>query len=158
MASYGGINPAAENIRFPYAAALEAAQDMWALGKYVREKYGDREPLAEHAREEWHGPHRDTFNGHMADEKADAGVIASGLEQLAKDLAQQWRKARGEQDRINWARFVEAKLDDDGTLENAWEWFAGENEDYKDVPKDPDPPQPPHFEPTAKPAYPEFGP
>ena len=55
-------------------------------------------------------------------------VLPLGLEDLAHSFATQWARARGQQDRINRARYIAAEIDGDNILENTWEWFAGEND------------------------------
>lgn len=48
---------------------------------------------------------------------AAATTTAAALRETARSFATAWSQARGQQDRINHARYVEAETSDDGTLE-----------------------------------------
>jgi len=152
---YEGATANSANVRFAYDLALAAAKDLWAMAGKVREHQTRRATAAQTARRVWVGPKHDQFEDKMGREGTDATSVADGLEATARAIAGSWAAARGQQDRINFARWVDKQTDDDGWLENAWEFFAGED-DYGPPPSNPDPPRPPMFEPTRSPVHPEF--
>ncbi len=158
MAAYGGIEASQDDIVFPYDASLAAARGLWAAAGKLRAAMTSRVGLADHARIDWKGNHRTTFDTKMNDEHDDVTTVANGCEQLALDIAAQCAKARGEQNRINWARYVDHEISDDGWGENAVEWVSGED-DYGDPPGDPATPSSPDFATTANwRIHTEFGP
>jgi hypothetical protein len=143
------------NIPFAYDLALTAARDLWSLAAQVRAHDTDYAAPAPTAQAEWTGPKRTQFDDHLRRLRGDAVAVAEGLQGSARAIALSWARARGEQDRINKARYVDAELDDDNILENAWEWFAGEN-DYGPPPENPPAPAPPGFAPTRAPMYAQY--
>ena len=143
------------NVDFAFGLALEAAADLWALAGEVRAKQGDRIDASDRCVVDWRGPHRDRYDRFLRTEQADAETVAAGLEDLARALAEAWSRARGEQDRINHARYVEQEKSEDSWVENTGEFFVGED-DYGAPPEDPPVPDPPDFAPTRQPIYPEF--
>ena len=74
---------------------------------------------------------------------------------MANTFAAEWADARGEQDRINHARYVQHEKDNDSWAEDGVEWVVGED-DYGEPPANPSVPQPPDYEPTREPIHPEF--
>jgi hypothetical protein len=151
---YGNEKANDANIHFAFDTALAAARDCWALAEEVRTHDAalgsDAGRLAS-----WTGPKRLQFDGKLTAARHDANTVAAGLEDLARGFASQWARARGQQDRINRARWVAAEIDDDNILENAWEWFAGEN-DHGPPPEDPPVPVPPRFDATRAPMHPDY--
>jgi hypothetical protein len=148
----------AANVNFDFARALAAARQLQELADAVK---NSRETWAEKAHNaqadgttgEWKGGKRDVFDHNLVTARTDAERIESGLRALADKLAQQWARARGQQNRINWARWVQAEKDDDGWAENSWEWVAGED-DYGEPPKNPPDPPGPHYPETHLPGQP----
>ena len=154
---YGNDNANDDDVRFSYALALEAARDLHTLAGHVRTHGTDRQGLAPAARTDWAGAERERFDQWMNQERVDTEAVAQGLESTAAAIARSWAQARGQQDRINQARYVRQELDRDGWLENAWEWtWFGKEDDYGAPPEDPPVPRPPAFAPTRAPMYPEF--
>jgi hypothetical protein len=91
----------------------------------------------------------------MSTEGTDADTIRSALVTLANRFASEWAAARGEQDRINHARYVQHEKDNDSWGENAGEFFVGED-DYGGPPEDPRVPEAPDYAVTREPIHPEF--
>lgn len=151
----GGYSASSANVNFAFDLALETARDLYALAGEIGTRQGDRATAATDARVDWEGGHREAFDARMTTEGEDASAIKEALVALAGTFAAEWAAARGEQDRINWARWVQSEKDDDNWLENTWEWFAGED-DYGSPPADPDVPEPPDYLPTRDPIRPEF--
>ena len=143
------------NVDFAFGLALEAAADLWALAGEVRAKQGDRIDLSSRCIVDWRGPHRDHFDRLMRTEETDADTVADALIALANEIALAWSRARGEQDRINHARWVEHEKSQDSWAEDAGEFFTGED-DYGAPPEDPPVPTGPDFAPTRAPIHPEF--
>jgi hypothetical protein len=54
--------------------------------------------------------------------------MASGLYAFSRQIAEGWAAARGQQDRINNARYVQTDIEDDSLLEDVGEFFGGETD------------------------------
>jgi hypothetical protein len=152
---YDGAKASSANVRFAYDTALAAARDLWSLAGQVRAHQSRRATAAQTARRVWVGPKHDQFEDKVRREATDTTAVAEGLESTARAIAGSWAEARGQQDRINFARWVDAEMDKDGFLEDAWEFFAGED-DYGPPPENPAPPAPPGFHPTRDPIHREY--
>jgi hypothetical protein len=151
----GGYSASSENVVFAYDEALQAARDLTSLGSVVTAKQEARATEAGLAVDGWEGGHRDAFDTRMTPEGSDAATVADGLAALAGLFASRWAEARGEQDRINFARYVQHEKDEDSWGENAGEWVVGED-DYGAPPEDPPVPEGPEFAVTRDPIHPEF--
>lgn len=151
----GGYSANSSNVNFAFDLALQAASDLHTLSGVIRTKHDARATEAGHAVDSWEGGHRDAFDGKMATEDDDAEAISAGLVRLADLFATKWSEARGEQDRINHARYVEHEKDNDSLLENVGEFFVGED-DYGPPPDDPPVPAAPDYAPTRDPIHPDF--
>jgi len=151
----GGANPNQADIVFPYTLALSAARDLYKLAGDVESKAGSWATEAGKAVDGWAGGHRSTFDHNLTTANTDANSVKAALRSTANKIAEAWAQARGEQDRINFARWVQAQKDDDDWLENSWEWVAGED-DYGEPPGNPGTPQPPDYAATRQPIHPEY--
>lgn len=151
----GGYSASSANVNFAYTEALQAARDLYSLSGIVKDKQDARATEATKAVDSWVGGHRTTFDGKMATEGTDADTVSSALVTLANRFARSWSEARGEQDRINHARYVQHEKDEDSWGENAGEWIVGED-DYGAPPQNPPVPQPPDYDVTRDPIHPEF--
>ncbi len=154
---YGSTTAASADVKFNFELALRAARDLHALSRRVTSGQQARADAAGLARPDWEGPKRDSFDTKVRNEDTTATNVAEGLVALANAFASQWAKARGEQDRINFARYVDKEVNDDSWGENAVEYFSGED-DYGSPPGDPPVPSAPGYAATRQPMYPEFGP
>ena len=110
--------------------------------------------------ESWKGPHRDVFDSKVTTYGSSAASVAAALEALAEGIAAAWAAARGQQNRINKARWVEHEKQNEGV--RGWgivEAFAGEV-DYGPPPDNPSVPASPGFPETGDPVrlHPEWGP
>jgi hypothetical protein len=154
---YGNEQPNDEDVHFEYGLALDAARGLHALAAQVRTAGGDRQTAAQTARHDWTGPKRELFDQKLHQEATDTTTVADALAGTARAIAGSWAKARGQQDRINTARWIQAELDKDGALENAWEWtWFGKEDDYGPPPQDPPVPEPPHFSATRCPLHADY--
>lgn len=151
----GGYSASSANVNFAYTAALQAARDLHSLSGIVKDKQDARATEATKAVDSWVGGHRTTFDSKMSTEGTDADNVSSALVALANRFATSWSEARGEQDRINHARYVQHEKDEDSWTEDAGEWFVGED-DYGAPPENPPVPEPPHYGVTRDPIHPEF--
>jgi hypothetical protein len=151
----GGASPNQADIVFPYTTCLHAARDLWSLAGEVESKAGSWATEANKALDGWQGGHEQTFRHNLGTANTDADSVKGALRSTARKLATAWAQARGEQDRINFARWVQAQKDDDGWGENTIEFFAGED-DYGEPPGNPADPQPPEFNKTRDPIHPEY--
>lgn len=156
MAAYGGIEANQANVDFPFAQALTAARQLHDLAGVIDSKQEGRATEATNAEKDWTGPKHDHFRDVMGTENTDAATIVTELKTLSTKFCEQWAEARGEQDRINWARWVDSEISDDGYGENLVEGFTGED-DYGDPPGNPCAPSVDNdFAPTRDPIHPEF--
>jgi hypothetical protein len=151
----GAANDA--NVVFPFDLALPAARDIWKMADAVAASSTDITDERD-ADTYWKGPHRDTSDGKVTTYQASASSVEAALRALADGIAKAWAAARGQQNRINKARYVEHEVQDDGALENFGEFFVGED-DYGPPPDDPPTPTGPSFdEPDGARMYGGFGP
>jgi hypothetical protein len=151
----GGVSASSANVNFAFDTALEAARDLYSLAGVVRSKHSARADEAELAKDGWEGGKRTDFDAKLTTEGSDVDTIAGALVTLADRFASEWAAARGEQDRINFARYVQDERDNDSGWENAGEFFAGEN-DLGAPPGNPPVPDAPDYAPTRDPIHPEF--
>src|SRR5262245_34871936 len=151
----GGYGASGSNVNFAFDLALRAAADLYELAGVVHTKHSARAGEATLAVDGWEGGHRDTFDGKLSTEHSDSEAIRTALVTLADKFASEWAAARGEQDRINQARWVQQQKDDDGWCEDGVELVTGED-DYGPPPEDPPVPQPPEYAVTRDPIHPEF--
>jgi hypothetical protein len=146
---------AADNVNFAFDEALQAARDLYELSGVVDAKQDARATAAVSGVEGWEGDHRTAFDTKLTTEGTDADTIRGALISLADLFASEWAAARGEQDRINHARYVKHEKDNDSWAEDGVEWVAGED-DYGAPPGDPAVPESPDYAPTREPVHPEF--
>lgn len=168
MGAYGQSNLAtAADVRFPFDLALEAARDVWQLAQKVRDTAGDIRGAARNEVGPWKGPKREDFDERWPLEDRNADTVADGFEALARQFAEAWSRARGEQDRINHARYVAAeeekrrKADEGFQLRDISDAVIGRwagQPDYGPTPSDPPVPSSPHFATNHRPVHPEYGP
>jgi hypothetical protein len=156
---YGEAAPTDADIVFPFELALPAARDIWKLAESVRTSKADLN-TAHGTVASWKGPHRDVFDTKVTTYGSSAESVAAALEALADGIAAAWAAARGQQNRINTARWVEHEKANEGA--RGWgvvEFFAGEV-DYGPPPENPPTPSAPDFGETGDPVrmHPDFGP
>jgi hypothetical protein len=151
----GGVSASTRNVNFAFDQALEAARDLYTLSGVVTSKHEARATEAGLCVDGWEGGKRTDFDTKMSTEGTDVSTISGSLVTLANRFASEWAAARGEQDRINFARYVENERDNDGWLEDGAEFFAGEN-DLGAPPDNPPVPASPDYAPTREPIHPEF--
>ena len=145
-----------ENVKFPFDLALPAARDIWKMADAVAQSRTDIE--AEQAKDTyWKGPHRDTLDEKVTTYNASSNSLESALRALANGLAKSWATARGQQNRINKARYVQNEEDNESGINKFFDNFN--EDDYGPPPGDPPTPGPPGFaEPGDSKMYTEFGP
>jgi len=151
----GGVSADMPNVDFEYSLALAAASDLSQLGGLVNDKAYAWHTEAVKAQDGWVGGHSDHFNANLGTAGTDAETITTHLGHLASLFAEQWANARGEQDRINHARWAQAQEDDDGWIENNVVEIVYD-EDPGEPPPNPEPPEPPDYAPTRDPIHPEY--
>jgi hypothetical protein len=143
---------AGRDVQFSFGLALEVARACHQLARYLTDKQTAREGVARTAQVDWTGHHAQTFEQHMRASRIDADRISAALRALADGFASNWAKARGEQDRVNFARHVERERTNRNWLEDVGDYLFGEP-DYGDPPSDPPVPTAPDFGPTRAPLY-----
>lgn len=154
MTAYG--NASQENVNFNFTLALEVARDLHTLSGAVGTKHQARADLRTACETDWKGPHQQTFSSKNGVEDTDAGTIKTELVDLAKKFAAAWAEARGEQDRINFARYVQHEEDSESGVEDFWEDNVAGDDDYGDPPSNPSAPSGPDYDETREPQYAEF--
>jgi hypothetical protein len=147
------------DVAFPIDSALGAARAAYRLADAVAESRSTMNTLnGDHLSDaDFKGPHADVSDSKVEAYRTSSTNMASGLRTFASQIAQGWAAARGQQDRINFARYCEDESSNDGWGENAWEGLAGED-DYGAPPENPSTPSAPNFSATREPQYSEFGP
>jgi type VI protein secretion system component VasF len=151
----GGYSASSTNVSFAYDTALQAARDLYSLSGVVNTKHDSRATEATSATDGWDGGHRTTFDTKMTTEDTDAESVRGALVTLANKFASEWAAARGEQDRINHARYVQHEKDDDSWVEDGAELVVGED-DYGAPPENPSVPEAPDYAVSRDPVHPEF--
>ena len=156
---YGEAGANDVDVAFPISSALSAARAAYRLADAVSASRTTTNTLnATHLSDvDFKGPHADVSDGKVEAYRTSATNMASGLRTFAEQIAQGWAAARGQQDRINFARHCEDESSNDGWGENAVEFFAGED-DYGPPPENPPVPSAPGFSATREAQYPAFGP
>jgi hypothetical protein len=150
----GAANDA--NVVFPFDLALPAARDIWKMAEAVRQSSTDIRDEND-ADTYWKGPHHDTTNTKVSTYEGSASSVAAALEGLANGIAAAWAAARGQQNRINKARYVQNEEENESAVNKFFDNFN--EDDYGPPPDDPDTPGPPGFaEPGGARMYGEFGP
>ena len=152
---YGTESANSTNVVFPFDKAAPAARDLWAMADALVATRNEMNTAATNVVVDWIGPEKDTFDAKVVSYRSSALSVITELRYLAEEIARAWAAARGQQDRINHARYVEHEIADDGAGENFVEFFAGED-DYGPPPSDPPIPSSPNFAPTRDPIKPEF--
>jgi hypothetical protein len=155
------------NVPFAFDLALRAAADLYGLSDRIDTKQEAWTGEADVALRDWLGPHADHFRSNKSANGTDAATIVDALRTTADLFALKWAEARGNQDRINWARWVEAQIqaheEDSWWGESAWDsvhdFFYRENPGGGVVPGNPPVPTADDgYAPTREPMYPEYGP
>lgn len=157
MAYHGEANANSANVVYPFATALPAAQAVVRLARDLESVMTDVDRRRDDVVVQWRGPEKERFELKVAALRGNIATVAAALDGLGDRLAASWAAARGQQDRINRARYVEWDIAQDSLVENAWEFFAGET-DYGPPPADPPTPTRPAYEITRSPLHTEFGP
>ncbi len=156
MGVYGSNETASSaNVNFAFALALQAARDLYTLHSAVDACQSARGTAAGKARPDWSGNNRDLFEGKLRTEGSDGSAVSGGLVALANRFATSWAQARGEQDRINTARYVQHQQDSENWAQKGVDSIIGQP-DSGAPPTDPPVPSPPDYQPTRAPMHPEF--
>jgi hypothetical protein len=148
----GGYSASSTNVNFAYSTALQTAYDLHVLARRLDEIQIVRAAQVALAVDGWVGGHRDAFDSKMSTEGTDVATIRGALVTLAGKFASEWAAAWGEQDRINFARYVEEQKEEDSWVEDGAELVVGED-DYGAPPADPPVPQAPGYAPTREPKH-----
>lgn len=154
MGAYG-TSGSAPNETFPFELGLAAARDLWSMADEVQAADGRISSAKERAIIDFLGPKLSVFLDRRSVDATTAQQAFETLRGTADQIAAAWARARGNQDRINHARWVAAQKADDNILERGFQALFGET-DYGPEPDDPPPPSGPRFEPTRAPIHPEY--
>lgn len=136
-----------QDVNYPFALALDAARDLWVLAGVVTDEHDARLGAYTAGKVDWIGHHADTFADRMRTAGHDATTIAEQCRPRARPPVGLGPRRAGP---AGQARWVQRQKDNDNLLENAWEFFAGED-DYGPPPGDPPDPTAPDFAPTRRP-------
>jgi hypothetical protein len=158
----GEPSASSANVWFAFDTALTAADSLWQLASAIDSKQEAWSGAAP-GESEWEGPHGDHFRANKTANESDAETVAGGLRATANLLASKWAEARGEQDRINFARWVEAQQkahEEDSWFGESIVDAVGDffhKEDYGRPPEDPPVPTAEDgFAATRSPVHPEY--
>lgn len=151
----GGYSASSQNVNFAFDLALQAARSLYELAGVLDDKHDARIVEATKAKDGWEGGHRTTFDAKLGAEDTDVETLRFALVTLAEKFAAEWTDAWGEQDRINFARYVQHEKDNDSWVEDGTELVVGED-DYGEPPANPPMPTVPDYNPTRAPKYVEF--
>ena len=157
MGVYGTSETAAStNVNFNFELALQSARDLYQLSGKVETCASQRAAAANIARPEWQGEKRSQFDTKIGVEGQDASTVSSELVALANKFAESWSQARGQQDRINQARYTQYQENHEswGDKEIRNPLFGDQN--WGGPPPNPPVPGPPGYAPTRAPIHPEF--
>lgn len=156
MSVYGPASANDANVAYPFSDSLPAAVAAHALANDLQMWRDHFQRIVNDVGVVWRGPQKDTFVAQHHALRQSTNSLVPALEHLAVEVAASWAAARGQQDRINRARWVEWDIAQDNMLENGWEFFAGET-DYGPPPADPPTPSASQFAPTRAPMHQRFG-
>jgi hypothetical protein len=146
-----------QNLRFGYEQALEAARQLWRLADGLDEAARGVNDAHSAAIADFTGPMRRQFEEQNLTNNLRLFELAGSCRTLASQLGRDWASARGQQDRINYQRYVEHRKAEESAFDNFKQWFVGEP-DYGAAPDNPAPSTGPGFHATRCPQYSEFGP
>lgn len=153
--SYGAATANSANVVYPFAASLPAARAANSLADDLQASKTSLDTDADNVVAEWIGPNRATFVAKHEALQTSIDNLDATLRYLGGEVGRSWAAARGQQDRINFARYVEQDISEDGALENFGEFFAGET-DYGPPPGDPSAPTADMFFETSQPMHASF--
>lgn len=167
---YGEASANDSNVQFPFDQMSPAAHDLWKMSDEIQKAAKQLSDAVETVTVDWTGPEFRTFTTKTGNFATSATRVVTALDHLSRELADAWAKARGQQDRINTARWAEqeiARLEADrASSDNPLEWIgdrAGEVKDWfvgsKEFPMPDNPaiPGSPAFRPTRDPIRPSYG-
>lgn len=146
-----------QDLRFAYDEALQAARDLWRLADEMEEAAASVRVAHAAAGLDFTGPMRTQFDDHNRTNGSRLRELAGRARWLAEQLGRDWASARGQQDRINYQRYVEHQKAQDSLLDDVKQWFTGEP-DYGSAPDNPRPATGSTFRATRRAQYAEFGP
>lgn len=145
---------AGERVDFDFEGSLQLARMLWALAEDLEGEDRGRAGQAETALAKWAGPYATQFANRSATERASATNVVNGLQRDAQAWAAAWAQAMHQQNKNNRAAAVQANRDDRSWIHEKWDEHGfGEDTAEEDVAaaRQPEVPQPPHFNPTETP-------
>lgn len=158
MSLYGVADAAAPNLNYPFDEALAAAKALYDLSGQLRSSTTRRATHETHAKVDWRGPSRRDFVSLVSADNANSSQAEGTVGDLADQIAIQWAQARGQQDRINHARWAMHERENESGFQSTGfgRWLLGEK-DYGPPPENPPTPTGPHYRSTRDPIHPEHG-
>lgn len=139
---------AGSNIAFDFDAALALARQLYTLADQVAGVGATRQSGAEGAGIGFQGSYAQAFATRMANEAASVSAVAGGLRADAHQLASDWKAEMDQENRVRYARHVDALKARRSELDKITEFFVG-GFHYPPEPEGVPTPQPPAFAPTA---------
>jgi hypothetical protein len=152
----GSPSANSQDVDFKFGLALRAARDLHTLSLMVDSVGAAWAAEGRKALEGWEGGHSDHFETSQSLAGTNAGACKAGLQSTARMFGTKWAECRGEQDRINFARWVNAQKEDDWWGEDLVDYVY--EEDHGAPPDNPPQPEPPLYLATRPPQHPEYGP
>lgn len=158
VGTYGNATANSANVVYPFGSFHDAASAAHQVSTKLSEFSAALAAQATAAAVGWTGPLSEVFAAKADVLQRSCANQSSAATSLASGIASAWSAARGQQDRINFARYVQSEIEDDNLLENFVEYFGGED-DYGPPPANPEVPGAHNgYAPTRRPMYPNFGP
>lgn len=150
----GNVTP---NLRFDYDGALHAARELWQLADEMQAAAGSLYSARTAAVADFSGPMRTEFDDQNTGNRSRLRELAGSARALSEQLGRDWASARGQQDRINYQRYVEEQQAEHAWYQNVWHFVAGEP-DYGTAPDNPPASTGPSFIETRCRPYATYGP
>lgn len=139
---------ASHDVVFDFDGALALARRLYALADELAQVGAARQRGAESASLGFEGSYAQAFSARMGTEKTNVSAVAAGLRGDAEDLATMWKTEMDNENRVRYARHVDALKAARSEVAQIEDWLTGTFH-YPPEPAGVPVPQPPGFAPTA---------
>ncbi|MGH2719317.1 MAG: hypothetical protein ACRDJU_12155 [Actinomycetota bacterium] len=140
---------AGHDVVFDFEGALALARRLYALADQLASVGATRQRGAEGASVGFVGSYAQAFSGRLATEAANVSAVAAGLRGDAGTLAAMWKTEMDNENRVRYARHVDALKSARSEVSQIEDWLTGTFH-YPPEPAGVALPQPPAFAPTAE--------
>jgi hypothetical protein len=154
MTVYGEGAADDANVPFPYELSKSGAAAIWRLADAVGAARSSMIDGHGAATVDWEGPEKADFDAKVSSFVESCNSCEAALRHLADGIGAAWAAARGQQDRINTARWFQHEEQNQSILEDIGDFFSQDK--APDPPRNPSAATAPDFSPTREPVHPEF--